>query len=78
MYDFKELDGGSTLAKVAFALEMRDLKTGATVWTHLNRDEPVRGKDVPAIVAALDRNLQQGIKEISNSLEQYFASRAGK
>ena len=75
LYDFKEVDGSSIVAKVSFYLEMRDLKTGATVWTHYySHDEPVRGKDVPAVVAALDQNVQRGIKEVAASLDQYFAS----
>jgi ABC-type uncharacterized transport system auxiliary subunit len=75
LYDFKEVDGSSILAKVTFDLEMRDLKTGATVWTHYyTHDEPVSGKHVPAVVAALDKNVQQGVKEVAASLDQYFAS----
>jgi len=74
LYDFKEVDGPSILAKVTFDLEMRDFKTGATVWTHYyTHDELVSGKDVPAVVAALDKNVQQGVKEVAASLDQYFA-----
>jgi hypothetical protein len=54
---------------------MRDLKTGTTVWTHhYAHDEAVNGKSVPAVVAALDRNVQQGVKEAAASLDQYFAA----
>jgi ABC-type uncharacterized transport system auxiliary subunit len=75
LHDFKEVDGSSMLARVTFELEMRDLKTGATVWTHYyTHDEPVSGKDVPAVVAAMDKNVQQGVKEVVASLDQYFAS----
>lgn len=75
LYDFKEVDGSSILARVTFDLEMRDLKTGATVWTHYyTHDEPVSGKDVPAVVAALDKNVQRGAKEVAANLDQYFAS----
>jgi len=75
LYDFKEVDGSSILARVAFDLEMRDLKSGATVWTHhYTHDVPVDGKNVPAVVAALDRNVQQGVKEAAASLDQYFAA----
>jgi ABC-type uncharacterized transport system auxiliary subunit len=75
LYDFKEVDGSSIVAKVTFDLEMRDLKTGATVWTHhYMHDEPVSKKDVPAVVAALDQNVQRGVKEAAASLDQYFAS----
>jgi ABC-type uncharacterized transport system auxiliary subunit len=62
-------------ARVTFDLEMRDLKNGATVWTHYyTHDEPTGGKDVPAVVAALDKNVQLAVKEIVESLDQYFAS----
>jgi ABC-type uncharacterized transport system auxiliary subunit len=75
LYDFKEVDGGSIVARVSFDMEMRDLKTGATVWTHYyTHDEPVSAKNVPAVVAALDQNVQRGIKEVAASLDQYFAS----
>ena len=75
LYDFKEVDGGTTSARVTLELEMRDLKTGATVWSHYyTHDEPASGKEVPAIVAALDKNVQRAVKEVVGSLDQYFAS----
>jgi len=75
LYDFKEITGGSMSARVTLELEMRDLKTGATVWNHYyTHDQPASGKDVPAIVAALDTNVQRAVKEFVGSLDQYFAS----
>ena len=75
LYDFKELTGGQMSARVTLELEMRDLKNGSTVWTHYyTHDEPASGKDVPAVVAALDKNVQRGVKEVVDSLDQYFAS----
>jgi cholesterol transport system auxiliary component len=75
LYDFKEVAGSPVSARVTLDLEMRDLKSGATVWTHYyTRDEPTNGKDVPAVVAALDKNVQRGVKEVVESLNQYFAS----
>ena len=74
LYDFKEVSGGSILAKVTFELEMRELKSGSTVWTHYySHDEPVTGKDVPAVVAALNKNVQNGITEVLASLDRHFA-----
>jgi cholesterol transport system auxiliary component len=75
LYDLKEVSGKSMLARVAFEVELRELKTGATVWTHYyTHDEPVSGKDVANVVAALDKNVQQGVKEVVAGLDQYFAS----
>jgi ABC-type uncharacterized transport system auxiliary subunit len=75
LYDFKEVTGEQMSGRVTLELEMRDLKNGATVWTHYyTHDEPVSGKDVPAIVAALDKNVQRGVKEVVESLDQYFVA----
>jgi ABC-type uncharacterized transport system auxiliary subunit len=75
LYDFKEVTGGQMATKVTLELEMRDLKTGATVWTHYyTHDEPTSGKDVPAVVASLDANVQRCVREVVESLDQYFAA----
>jgi ABC-type uncharacterized transport system auxiliary subunit len=55
-------------------LELREIKTGGVVWTHFyTHDEPASGKDVGAVVAALNKNVQQGMAEFRASLDQYFA-----
>jgi ABC-type uncharacterized transport system auxiliary subunit len=75
LYDFKEVAGSPLLARVAMEFELKDTKTGATVWTHYYaHDEAVSGKDIAAVVAALDRNVQSGVNEMKASLEQYFAA----
>jgi ABC-type uncharacterized transport system auxiliary subunit len=75
LYDFKEVSGSSEVARVTMELELRNIKAGTTVWTHFyTHDEPASGKDVSAIVAALDKNVQQGIGEFRASLDQYFAA----
>jgi len=74
LYDFKEVGGNPLLARVTMELELREIKTGAVVWTHFyTHDEPASGKDVGAVVAALNKNVQQGIAEFRASLDQYFA-----
>ena len=77
LYDFKEISASPVLARVTVDLELRETKTGSTVWTHYySHDEPVRGKDISAVVAALDRNAQRGMGEVRSSLDQFFSTRS--
>jgi cholesterol transport system auxiliary component len=74
LYDFREISGNGLAARVAFEFELRDFKTGNTVWTrYYSHDEPVDGKDVPAVVAALNRNVASGLSELREGLDQYFS-----
>jgi ABC-type uncharacterized transport system auxiliary subunit len=75
LYDFKEVSEKSDAARVTMELELRNIKTATTVWTHFySHDEPTTAKNVDAIVAALDKNVQQGIAECRASLDEYFAA----
>jgi len=77
LYDFKEISGATLMARVTVELELRETKTASTVWTHYySHDEPVSGKDISAVVAALDRNAQRGMGEVKSSLDQYFSTRS--
>ena len=79
LYDFKEVTGKSFAARLSFELEMHDTKTNGTVWRHTyNYDEPVSGKNVASVVAALDRNVQRATGEVAASLEQYFSTHPPK
>jgi ABC-type uncharacterized transport system auxiliary subunit len=79
LYDFKEISGPSLIARVSVDLELRESKTGSIVWTHYySHDEPVSGKDIAAVVAALDRNTQRGMSEVKSSLDQFFSSRSSQ
>src|ERR1700730_8938387 len=72
LYDFKEGSAPALLARITVDLEIREVKSGSTVWTHYySHDEPVTGKDISAVVAALDRNTQRSMTEVKSSLEQY-------
>jgi ABC-type uncharacterized transport system auxiliary subunit len=76
LYDFKEVSGPPLLARVTVDLELRESKTGSIVWTHYySHDEPVSGKDISAVVAALDRNTQRGMNEVKSNLDQFFSTR---
>jgi cholesterol transport system auxiliary component len=75
LFDFKELTGPPLVARVTIGLELRDIKTGETVWEHFySHDEPVEHKNIASVVATLNQNVQHGIAEFQASLEQYFAS----
>ena len=74
LYDFKEVSGATIVGRVTMEMELRNIKTGTSVWTHFyTHDEPVSGKEVGAVVAALDKNVQQAVAEFRSSLDQYFA-----
>ena len=75
LYDFEEVSGPPLMARVTVDLELRENKSDTTVWTHYySHDEPVSEKNVSAVVAALDRNAQRGMKEVEASLAQYFST----
>jgi len=74
LYDFKEVEGSPVVGRVTMELELRDIKSGVVVWTHFyTHDEPAGSKDTGAVVAALNKNIQQGIAEFRSSLDQHFA-----
>jgi len=75
LYDFKEVEASPAVARVALEYELRDAKTGITVWSQFySHDEPVGGKDVGSVVAALDRNVQGIVGQVRGGLDQYFAA----
>lgn len=77
LYDFEEVDsGGAITARVAMEFELIDRENHKPVWSHFySRTEPVQGKEIPDVVAALDRSLEQGLSEVESGLEAYFADR---
>src|SRR5712692_1885797 len=75
LHEMDELSGAPLAARVAFDVELYEIKSGTTVWSRAyTHDEPVAGKDVPAVVAALNRNVQRGMGEIVAGLDAYFAA----
>jgi len=75
LYDFKEVSANPLSARVAMEFELRETKGGTTVWSqYYAHDEPVSGKEVNAVVAALDRNVQGIVGQVKAALEQYFAA----
>jgi ABC-type uncharacterized transport system auxiliary subunit len=74
LYDFREIEGNSVVVRVTLEFELRDTRTGTTVWTrYFSHDEPVNRKDISGVVAAMDRDVQGGLRELVNGLDQYFS-----
>ncbi|MFY9584382.1 MAG: ABC-type transport auxiliary lipoprotein family protein [Candidatus Acidiferrales bacterium] len=79
LHNFDEIAGKPILARVALEIELFEIKSGTTVWSQFySHDEPVKSKEVPAVVEALDRNVRQGMAQITAGIDQYFASHAPK
>jgi hypothetical protein len=77
LYDLREVDGEVLAARVAFEFDLRNIKTGVTVWSHYySHDEPVNRRDVTAVVASVNRNVQSGLNEVLEGLDQYFSTHA--
>jgi len=75
LYDFKEVDASSIVARLNYEVRLRDRKTSSTVWSHTYaHDEPVAEKTVSAVVSAMDKNVQRSVQEVQAGLEEYFRS----
>ena len=79
LYEFREITGASMAGRLGMELQLRDTRTGETVWTHqYTHDEPVaaagKNKDVSAVVSALNHNVQRAAAEFASSLDQYFTA----
>ena len=75
LFDFKEVSGNALVARLSVEWELRDVKTASTVWTHYyTHDEPVNGKDMSAVVAALNHNVQHSVDEVKSGLVQFFSA----
>jgi ABC-type uncharacterized transport system auxiliary subunit len=79
LYDFEEVDGASISGLVSMEFELYERKSGKVVWSHYySQSEPAQGKEMSAIVSALDTNLDRGLKEVAAGLNQYFLSNPTK
>jgi ABC-type uncharacterized transport system auxiliary subunit len=75
LYDFEEVDSGSIAGRVSMEFELYDRKSGKVVWSHFySQSEPVQGKQISAVVTALDVNLDRGLNEVAAGLNQYFSA----
>jgi ABC-type uncharacterized transport system auxiliary subunit len=73
--DFEEVDTPSITALVSVDFELFNRGTHTTVWRdYYSHTTPVQGKQIPDVVAALNRDLTQGLTEIASSLDAYFSA----
>jgi len=73
LYDFKEVDGATILARLSYDVRLRDRKTGTTVWEHsYSYDEPASEKNITSFVMAMDKNIQRSVQDVRAGLEEYF------
>jgi len=72
---FEQVEGSPISARVWLHLSLYDPKDGQTVWARsYEQDEPASGNDLSSVVAALDKNLQRGVLELSSGIDQYIAA----
>jgi ABC-type uncharacterized transport system auxiliary subunit len=75
LYNFDEVDGASISSQVSMEFELYDKKSGKVVWQHFySQSEPAQGKEISAVVTALDTNLDRGLQEVAAGLNQYFSA----
>lgn len=75
LYNFEEVDNGGITGLVSMEFELCDKKTGKVLWSHFySQSEPVQGREISGVVAALDTNLDRGLKEVTTGLNEYFAA----
>jgi len=73
VYDFKEVDNASIVARLTYEVRLRNRKTGDMVWTYTySHDEPVSEKTVSSFVEAMDQNVHRSVSEVQAGLLQYF------
>jgi ABC-type uncharacterized transport system auxiliary subunit len=71
-----EIDKPQLAARFSIQVELYDPRAAATVWSDsYSHDQPVTGKKVADVVAALDENVKAGMNQLSGDLAQYFANR---
>jgi ABC-type uncharacterized transport system auxiliary subunit len=70
-----EVDQPALVARFAMRVELFDSKEGATVWVgNYSHDEPVKRKNVAAVVEAMNGNVRAGMLQLTAGINQYFAN----
>lgn len=73
LYEFDEIDRETIETCISLRVDLVNVKTRQVVWGDLvTREEPVRNKNVPDVVASLDRNLQAVVKETAEGIGKFL------
>ena len=73
LYEFDEVDRGAIQTSISLGVDLVDAKTKRIVWQDLvKHEEPVGSKNVPEVVASLDRNLQAVVKETAEGIGKFL------
>lgn len=71
-----EIDKPQLTARFSLRMELYDPKSAQVLWSDsYAHDQPVQGKNVVDVVAALDANVKAGMEQLAGNLGRYFASR---
>lgn len=71
LYAFREVTGNNILARLSYDVDLVDSRRGKSVWRRTyDHNEPVSGKALADVVAAMDRNVQRSAQEIQDGIVQ--------
>jgi ABC-type uncharacterized transport system auxiliary subunit len=79
LYEFGEVTGSPLTGRVKLEVEAYDQQTGKVVFSRMfSADEPVNGKEVADVVAALDSAVKRALSEFTTGFADYCAAHPPK
>ena len=74
LYELDEVDNAAIQTRIRLRIQLVDKKSGRIAWDRvIVREEPVSARNVPDVVASLDRNLQQVVSQVATGIEGFLA-----
>jgi ABC-type uncharacterized transport system auxiliary subunit len=71
-----EVDKPKMAARFSMEIELFDPKSSMTIWTSsYSHDDGIEGKKIDNVVEALDKDVRNGMQQLTADLGQYFATR---
>ena len=79
LYEFREVDASPVVARLNYDVELRDQKTGKTIWKFsYNHEEPTSENSVNALAEAMSRNVQRSVQEVQGGIQQALSAYPAK